>query len=547
MNTTILLILFQLIIKIMSLLTNTLLLRYTTPDFFSYTTLYWDFIITSILFLSNDGFRGALLRYKEASNKFHQFYTIAILPLPYLFLLLAIAYRLLPPPDFTLGILLVLSVLVQFFTEPFIILFQILQFTKLRFWIDTGTTLARHLLLLCLVYLMPPPINALNLFKFYAVIQVFADSMAYCLYWYFASRLSYSPCIPTSSKLASCYKILLFGTSTESSSTYLNAFQAPIEDSYHADADVIDTLRLGRTLTLSNIAQHCLNQGDLLLLNLVQPKTDFYKESLSDLSFAKGLFAISNNYAALIPRILLQPIEESIFLFYSTDFQKSTKTSHKNSQNSLVFEIWFKAELYFCLFLVSFGPPLIPYAILMLHSQNLEMTHHLTILFKSWCVYIPFIAINGILDAYLTAVTPEIDLASYQKKLTFLTVFLSLGTAFPIFNFRFQIFEFFGDWLNFSISKTLILPCCVLLVNMFNTCCRLALHWHRPKFPRLPQLPMCIWALFSLVFPLTTLGFEALLSLPNLSHIISCGCLTFIMCLLLDWHFFQDFFSFLSK
>ena len=173
-------------------------------------------------------------------------------------------------------------------------------------------------------------------------------------------------------------------------------------------------LSLAATLYLQSIFKLLLTEGDRLILSFLA--------SLSD----QGAFALVANYGGLLARLVFQPIEESSRNTFgrllastsrpapSLQANGNTKATsppsgaHNNtkivlSHLSTALRIYTIASLP----LLALIPPLIPFLAPLLLSSHWR-TSSTTALLSTYIYLIPFLAVNGILDAFVTSVaTPK--------------------------------------------------------------------------------------------------------------------------------------------
>jgi oligosaccharide translocation protein RFT1 len=165
-----------------------------------------------------------------------------------------------------------------------------------------------------------------------------------------------------------------------------------------------------------------LTQGDALVMSFLS--------SLAD----QGAFALASNYGGLLARLVFQPVEESsrnLFgrllapsatseasaekapskseLITKRTSRSSTEPS-KTANNRLALNHLSSAlHIYLLLSrpLVALVPPLLPTLLPFALSSQWRTPGTVTLL-QSYCYYIPLLAVNGILDAFVTSVaTPS--------------------------------------------------------------------------------------------------------------------------------------------
>jgi hypothetical protein len=201
--------------------------------------------------------------------------------------------------------------------------------------------------------------------------------------------------------------------STRDAPAVLNYFSAPL-------------LRLTGSLTLQSSLKYVLTQGDSLLITTLA--------SLSD----QGAYALASNYGGLVARMLFQPIEESSRNLFAKLCADSTpisepKTSQRKSEEATEQENNVKQasnilttvlRLYsiLSLFAACLGPTIAPILLSIVAGKKWSETSASETL-SMYCYYIPFLAFNGVTEAFVAAVATNKEL--YIQSI-FMGVFFAL-------------------------------------------------------------------------------------------------------------------------
>jgi hypothetical protein len=201
--------------------------------------------------------------------------------------------------------------------------------------------------------------------------------------------------------------------STKESPSVWNYFSTPL-------------LRLTGSLTLQSSLKYILTQGDSLLIASLA--------SLAD----QGAYALASNYGGLIARMLFQPIEESSRNMFAKLCATSEATSNTRenygpeqteeekqslAQASQVMTTILRLYGIISLFAVSLGPTLAPLLLGIVAGKKWSATSAATVL-STYCYYIPFLAINGVTEAFVAAVATSKELYTQS---------ISMGIFFAIF------------------------------------------------------------------------------------------------------------------
>jgi hypothetical protein len=188
----------------------------------------------------------------------------------------------------------------------------------------------------------------------------------------------------------------------------------------------VPLLRLTGSLTLQSSLKYVLTQGDSLLITSLA--------SLAD----QGAYALASNYGGLIARMLFQPIEESsrnLFAKLCADSAPVTTSTTPSSlqtqkeslsQASKILTMILRLYSIISLFAITIGPPLAPLALSIVAGKKWSATSASTVL-QTYCYYIPFLALNGVTEAFVAAVASTSDL--HKQSLSMASFFLLFAAS----------------------------------------------------------------------------------------------------------------------
>ncbi|KAF1925806.1 oligosaccharide translocation protein RFT1 [Didymella exigua CBS 183.55] len=180
-------------------------------------------------------------------------------------------------------------------------------------------------------------------------------------------------------------------------------------------------LRLTGSLTLQSALKYILTQGDSLLITTYT--------SLAD----QGAYALASNYGGLIARMLFQPIEESSRNMFAklcaspesapdakqTDEGQQSQEQKRNlAQAAKVLNIILRLYSIISLFAVTLGPTLAPLLLSVVAGRKWSATNASNVL-ATYCYYIPFLAINGVTEGFVTAVATNKELSVQSVSMGF--------------------------------------------------------------------------------------------------------------------------------
>ncbi|KAL4065422.1 Rft protein-domain-containing protein [Scleroderma citrinum] len=196
------------------------------------------------------------------------------------------------------------------------------------------------------------------------------------------------------------------------------------------------TFYLSVTMTLQSIVKHFLTEGDKLLVSYWSPLKD------------QGGYAIAVNYGSLIARIVFQPIEEICRVYFSRVLSHSTGPKRSSSdgksmtdmtlkQASDAIEALLSIQIVFSILVVTFGSLYLPMVVQVLLPSQYLATSASQVL-SAWVWYIPFLAINGGLEAFHSSTATPEDL---RKQSWWMLVYSSMYIISAILFYRLG----FGD------------------------------------------------------------------------------------------------------
>ncbi|TRM66680.1 Rft protein-domain-containing protein [Schizophyllum amplum] len=177
---------------------------------------------------------------------------------------------------------------------------------------------------------------------------------------------------------------------------------------------ILSCTRLAIAMTGQSLVKHVLTECDKLILAWAAPLAD------------QGGYAVAVNYGSLLARIILQPVEETLRLHFSrTQAEKQAfKTKAASAADALtaasvqrtllnVLSLQLALSLIFVTFAVPYLPVMLPFVL----SPKWMATSAPHIL-QAWMWYVPVLAVNGSLEAYVSSVSSEAALGAWSRYLT---------------------------------------------------------------------------------------------------------------------------------
>lgn len=178
-----------------------------------------------------------------------------------------------------------------------------------------------------------------------------------------------------------------------------------------------ETTHLAGSIWLQTIFKHCLTEGDKFLISLLLPIAD------------QGVYAVVVNYGSLIARLVFLPIEEALRNFFSKLL--SPPVNRDNLKLSVtVISTLLRIYVYLSIFAIAFGPMVSSYVLQFLVSRTWLDTDAPVVL-ATYACYIPFLAINGVLESFVQSVAAPADIKRQSSAL--LAFSLSFAAAAYVF------------------------------------------------------------------------------------------------------------------
>lgn len=273
----------------------------------------------------------------------------------------------------------VAAAVIELFSEPCFLLFQLqLKFGQRASF--ESVAVAFRCVITLLLTLMSSRLSKSN--------HASSATSSYLVISFAMGQLAYS------SALAAMY--IYSGIQEARSGQYDTLFPRPV---WHQESTLdmksylnSDTRVLARSIWLQTIFKHCLSEGDKFLISWLLPMAD------------QGVYAVVGNYGSLVARLVFFPIEETL----RNIFSKIMSLEKPDFAHSItVLSTLLRFYIYLALFAVTFAPVVAGYLLSFLVS-NVWLETDAPVVFAAYAGYIPFLAINGALEAFVQSVaTPD--------------------------------------------------------------------------------------------------------------------------------------------
>ncbi|PPQ98651.1 hypothetical protein CVT24_004149 [Panaeolus cyanescens] len=191
-----------------------------------------------------------------------------------------------------------------------------------------------------------------------------------------------------------------------------------------------DLFGLSLTMTSQSVVKHFLTEGDKFVLSAFSPLED------------QGGYAMAVNYGSLIARIIFQPIEETLRLFFSRTLNAVSNSSHTTNKPSSestqaitsasrTLSSLLTIQTAFSILLVVFGSSYLPLVLPIMLPRSFLHTSAPRVL-SAWVWYIPFLALNGGLEAFFTSVATSSHFMNQSRWMVLFSM-LYIGSAIILY------------------------------------------------------------------------------------------------------------------
>ncbi|KAJ5121191.1 uncharacterized protein N7515_009152 [Penicillium bovifimosum] len=150
---------------------------------------------------------------------------------------------------------------------------------------------------------------------------------------------------------------------------------------------------LAANVFLQSLVKHLLTQGDTMMLAALSGLED------------QGIYSLASNYGGLVARIIFQPLEESsrnlFSVLLSRDENGNLKDIHIRTAKDHLIDI-LRAYQLLSVIIFPLGPMMVPQLLHILGGRQWA-SPKVGDLLSIYCYYIPFLAFNGITEAFVSS------------------------------------------------------------------------------------------------------------------------------------------------
>lgn len=403
---------------------NQLIVRFANPATIGVAAIQLELLLSSLLFLSREAIRLALLRANITDKlKLKQFVNISWIPAFILLVVLAVCLPLRPTwskqvPSIVVQ-MYVTGALLEACGEPLYNLYNKRVLLRPRVLAESFAITIRSLCSCILVVYLKYDVLG------YGISQllhggVYLCTLCACSQWLSDSSASSSAsqATPTSiSDFLPSYLPLL-----KESSSRAVARRTYIDVAIHqVGADNVSTLFATGPFF---IFKHILTEADKIIMSSIRPNYD------------QGVYAILNNYVSLVARIIFYPVEESSRIAFAQSSMRirSDKSSAEArlalvGQSKLLYRLVLALSIFGILFPL-FGPHYARLLVNLLLSAQWRSEETVRTL-VAFCPYVFVLGINGVVESYIHTIIPSsffnmVNLNLFNSSLVFAIVVFPL-------------------------------------------------------------------------------------------------------------------------
>ncbi|OQV23552.1 Protein RFT1-like protein [Hypsibius exemplaris] len=388
----------QIFCKLVTFALNGLILRYISKDLLGVINVRLLLLHTTILFLCREGIRRACsgnLQPSDWKKSINLIWLGIVLSLPIAFLLSLIWLFAMEVPNdsyYAVGVwAYALSSIIELLAEPFYITAQEMMILKLRVYAKFFSLAIQAAL--NAVFIIGVPRFGILIFAGTQVLGAVVYTGCFCLYFW--KKLQQLKAPTSNSNELPVYSIRDF---------------LPVL----AEGPLLpDRLRhLAWSFTKQSFMKQILTEGERYIMS-----------GLQMLTFAEqGIYDVINNLGSLVARLLFQQVEENAYVLFSKvlprerDQSSPTKKNDSEAFGAKMLEVYLKTITAFSIIIVIFG---YSYSdiLLQIYGGQVLTTGDAPALMRAFWVYVLFLAVNGVTEAFVFSAMSKAEVDSYNRKL----------------------------------------------------------------------------------------------------------------------------------
>ncbi|CAG8304097.1 unnamed protein product [Penicillium salamii] len=189
------------------------------------------------------------------------------------------------------------------------------------------------------------------------------------------------------------YSLALLGGPRKGFSFMLTRVRSSDPANYFLGLFSLQVISLAANVFFQSLVKHLLTQGDTMMLAALSGLED------------QGIYSLASNYGGLIARIIFQPLEESSRNLFSAllspDEKGKVDETHVRSAKTHLVDI-LRAYQLLAVLAFPLGPLMVPQLLHILGGRQWA-SPKVGELLSVYCYYIPFLAFNGITEAFVSS------------------------------------------------------------------------------------------------------------------------------------------------
>ena len=194
-------------------------------------------------------------------------------------------------------------------------------------------------------------------------------------------------------------------------------------------------INLCSSLTRQNFFKYFLSQGDLFVISSFS--------SLKD----QGVYSVISNYGSLVLRLIMQPIEEASLQYFSKELNGTDENLQKVSA---YFNLMLKTMIYLGLIFICFGSFFTDPVISLLLGPKWSSDTKAADALSAYCYLVAAAGISGFLESFVNAVIEENEM-KLQRKISLISSLFYCLLAICLILWKGSVGLIVASSINFAI------------------------------------------------------------------------------------------------
>lgn len=186
------------------------------------------------------------------------------------------------------------------------------------------------------------------------------------------------------------------------------------------------------SLTRQNFFKYFLSQGDLFIISSFS--------SLKD----QGVYSVISNYGSLVLRLIMQPIEEASLQFFSREINGN------HEKVALYFNLMLKTMIYLGLIFICYCSFFTDPVISLLLGSKWSNDHKAADALSAYCYLVAAAGVSGFLESFVNAVIEEEEM-KLQRKISIISSICYCATAITLIIWKGSVGLILASSVNFLV------------------------------------------------------------------------------------------------